>query len=71
MENKTMEPKYELGDKVWYRTVLAGTVKAKVVARTKNVYGGWNYVIKVTTRKNFAFYCGYTFIASDLHMWRR
>lgn len=66
-----MEPKYELGDKVWYRTVLAGTIKGKIIARVKGVYGYWSYTVKVTSRNNPAFYRGYTFIASDLHMWKR
>jgi len=66
-----MQPEYELGDKVWYRTVQAGTVKARVIARAKNVYGSWNYIIKVTTRKNPIFKSGYFFLASKLHMWKR
>lgn len=59
-----------VGDKVFYKTLGCGIIKAVVVGkRIENDFQ--RYTIKVTTRTNRIFYQGYTFEVNNLHIWKR
>lgn len=63
-----------VGDKVFYKTIQCGIIKAIVVS--KRVERGYNfdiqrYTIKVTSRNNRIFYHGYTFEIGNTWVWKR
>lgn len=66
--------KFNDGDKIWYKTVNSGWIKAKVLS-TRKEYIGCNIfevaIIRVTSRKNKIFPCGYVFSSSVTHMVKR
>lgn len=60
-----------VGDKVWYKTVLCGTIKAIVIKKEVSYSGYCSYTLRVTSRKNSAFYQGYEFESGRMFIWKR
>lgn len=63
-----------VGDKVFYKTVLGEIIKAVVVSsHVEKTYlrDFQRYTIRVTSRNSRMFYYGYIFEASATWVWRR
>jgi hypothetical protein len=62
------------GDKVFYKTIGCGIIKAVVISERierTGVVDIQRYTIKVTSRTNRIFYHGYTFEVGNTWIWRR
>lgn len=63
-----------VGDKVFYKTIQCGIIKAVVVSKRiehTDVVDFQRYTIKVTSRNNRIFYRGYTFEIGNTWVWKR
>ena len=60
-----------VGDKVWYKTVLCGIIKAVVIKKEVAYSGYCSYTLRVTSRKNSAFDQGYVLQSSRAFIWKR
>jgi hypothetical protein len=69
-----MERTFKANDKVYFETVMAGTIKAKVVRILHAMINGMpynRYLLQVTTKKNPIYPCKYEFEASPWWMIKR